>query len=143
MRVSGGICCLIPFGRNRFRMPAAKMPTADRMGTDPTLVLPQFGSNQIALTIPDSKYSSPGVVPCRNSATVKMVAIYVTLAALVWAVFGQTLGHGFVEYDDQNYVYQNPRITAGLTFTGFASAFRETHARNWHPLTTISHMMDC
>src|SRR6478672_1827875 len=65
------------------------------------------------------------------------------LAILTWIVFGQTLNHPFVEYDDQNYVYENPEITAGLTSHGFVAAFSGPHARNWHPLTTISHMLDC
>jgi Flp pilus assembly protein TadD len=41
------------------------------------------------------------------------------------------------------YVYDNPRITAGMTVDGLTKAFTEAHARNWHPLTTISHMVDC
>jgi protein O-mannosyl-transferase len=65
------------------------------------------------------------------------------LAGLTWAVFGQTLEHDFVAYDDQNYVYANPRITAGLTPTGVMAAFAQSHARNWHPVTTLSHMLDC
>src|ERR1700737_2003180 len=71
------------------------------------------------------------------------VLVSLALAALTWAVFGQTLGHGFVAYDDQTYVYQNPRITSGITLEGLSRAFTRAHARNWHPLTTISHMLDC
>ena len=69
--------------------------------------------------------------------------VYLGLAVLTWCVFGQTVGHLFVEYDDQNYVYENQRITAGLTISGVISAFTQAHAQNWHPLTTISHMVDC
>ena len=72
-----------------------------------------------------------------------LVAVYLALTALTWAVFGQTLRYPFVQYDDQNYVYQNPEITAGLTGHGLIAAFSGLHARNWHPLTTISHMLDC
>ena len=45
-------------------------------------------------------------------------------------------------YDDQNYVYQNPVVIAGFTANGVRTAFTEPHARNWHPLTTLSHMLD-
>jgi protein O-mannosyl-transferase len=72
-----------------------------------------------------------------------LIGICVLLAALTWIVFGQTLGYQFVEYDDQNYVYENPEITAGITTRGIFDAFAHPHARNWHPLTTISHMLDC
>jgi hypothetical protein len=62
---------------------------------------------------------------------------------LTWAVFGQTLRHDFVNYDDPQYVYQNTRITNGLNIAGIAWAFTHIHAENWHPLTTITHMLDC
>src|SRR5438477_499167 len=69
--------------------------------------------------------------------------ICILLAALTWLVFGQTLRHDFVNYDDPGYVYENPKVTEGLTFAGAAWAFTHIHARNWHPLTTLSHMLDC
>ncbi len=69
--------------------------------------------------------------------------VCICLAALIWAVFGQTLRHDFVNYDDPRYVYQNARITSGLNIAGVAWAFTHIHAENWHPLTTITHMLDC
>ena len=72
-----------------------------------------------------------------------VILVYVMLAALTWIAFGQILGHDFVAYDDQTYIYDNPRITAGVTVHGIVAAFTHPHARNWHPLTTISHMLDC
>ena len=71
------------------------------------------------------------------------VSICIFLAAITWVVFGQTLGHEFVNYDDQRYVYENPNITSGLSIAGLAWAFTHIHSENWHPLTTISHMLDC
>jgi tetratricopeptide (TPR) repeat protein len=59
------------------------------------------------------------------------------------AVFGQTIRHDFVNFDDDLYVYNAPAIRAGLTVKGLAAAFISPHARNWHPLTTVSHMLDC
>jgi tetratricopeptide (TPR) repeat protein len=70
------------------------------------------------------------------------LGVCLLLAALIWIVFGQTLGHGFVNYDDRVYVVQNQQIHRGLTFSGMAWAFSHEHAGNWHPLTTISHMLD-
>jgi tetratricopeptide (TPR) repeat protein len=71
------------------------------------------------------------------------VGVCIFLVATTWFVFGQTLGHDFTNYDDNTYVYQNPKVTAGLTFAGLSWAFTHVHAQNWHPLTTISHMLDC
>src|SRR5438477_6961563 len=70
------------------------------------------------------------------------VLICLGLTSLIWLVFGQTLRHQFVAYDDQNYVYENPVVIAGFTANSVRAAFIEPHARNWHPLTTLSHMLD-
>src|SRR5438132_10469409 len=69
--------------------------------------------------------------------------VSVFLAVIVWIAFGRALGHEFVGYDDQRYVVQNPWVTNGLTLDGIQWAFIHVHATNWHPLTTISHMLDC
>src|SRR3712207_6244101 len=71
------------------------------------------------------------------------VAICVGLAAITWIVFGQTVGHDFVNYDDGDYVYKNPQVTPGLTWPGIVWAFTHTHSANWHPVTWLSHMVDC
>jgi protein O-mannosyl-transferase len=58
-------------------------------------------------------------------------------------VFGQSLGHDFVNYDDDQYVYDNRPVAGGFTLAGIAWAFTEFHSSNWHPLTWLSHMLDC
>ncbi len=69
--------------------------------------------------------------------------VCVSLFVLTWAVFSQTLRYDFVNYDDPHYVYQNTRITSGINFANVAWAFSHIHSENWHPLTTITHMLDC
>jgi hypothetical protein len=69
--------------------------------------------------------------------------VCIFLAAVIWGVFGQTLGHEFVNYDDNAYVYENPEVAQGLTLLGIIWAFTHVHSANWHPLTWISHMLDC
>jgi protein O-mannosyl-transferase len=69
--------------------------------------------------------------------------VCIFLMAIVWFVFGQTLGHDFINYDDDAYVYDSPRVLNGITAPGVKWAFTHSHAYNWHPLTTISHMFDC
>jgi Flp pilus assembly protein TadD, contains TPR repeats len=71
------------------------------------------------------------------------IGICIALAGLTWLVFGQTLWHDFINYDDPRYVYENTSITSGLSVSGIAWAFTHIHSMNWHPLTTISHMLDC
>jgi tetratricopeptide (TPR) repeat protein len=48
----------------------------------------------------------------------------------------------FLAYDDQDYVYQNPHVAAGLATRSVAWAWTHTHSGNWHPLAWISHMAD-
>src|SRR5205085_6710848 len=79
----------------------------------------------------------------QTSARSQAVLVYLSLTAITWLVFGQTLKHDFVNFDDHVYVYENPLVTRGLTISGTVGAFTHAHARNWHPLTTISHMLDC
>ena len=67
----------------------------------------------------------------------------ICLVAVTWAVFGQTIRHDFINYDDPRYVYENTTITRGLNLAGVWWAFTHIHAMNWHPLTTVSHMLDC
>ncbi len=67
-------------------------------------------------------------------------------AALILAtavVYGRTITFGFVAFDDETYVYENPHITSGLSLGGLKWAFTQVHESNWHPLTTLSHMADC
>ena len=71
------------------------------------------------------------------------IFIYLLLVGITWSVFGQTVRYGFVNFDDDLYVYEAPEISRGITINGVVTAFTHLHAHNWHPLTTISHMLDC
>ncbi|MEP6602978.1 MAG: tetratricopeptide repeat protein [Spartobacteria bacterium] len=71
------------------------------------------------------------------------VAVCLFLCALVWLVFGQTLSHGFTNYDDEKYVFKNAHVSSGLNAREIGWAFTHAHAANWHPVTWISHMLDC
>ncbi len=74
-------------------------------------------------------------------ATILGVSIF--LMAITWLVFGETLRHEPINFDDPGYVFRNPQITTGLTSTGILWAFTHSCMQNWHPLTWISHMLDC
>jgi tetratricopeptide (TPR) repeat protein len=70
------------------------------------------------------------------------VLISVVLAVITMAVYLPAVRHDFVQYDDQQYVTENPQVQAGLTLSGLRWAFG-FHAGNWHPLAWLSHMLDC
>lgn len=71
------------------------------------------------------------------------IGIGVLLIAITWAAFGQTFQNQFINYDDPLYVLENEHVRAGVTWGGIEWAFTQVHSQNWHPLTTISHMLDC
>ncbi len=73
----------------------------------------------------------------------RVAGLCLALAAITLAVFGQTVGQQFVNFDDGDYVFNNPVVAQGLTFRGFVWAFTQIHCANWHPLTWFSHMLDC
>jgi protein O-mannosyl-transferase len=66
-----------------------------------------------------------------------------SLGALVLAVFSQALRCSFVGLDDPDYVTLNTNIQHGLNWRSVAWAFTTGHAANWHPLTWMSHTLDC
>jgi len=68
------------------------------------------------------------------------IAGVIALATVV--VFVPVLRHGFVNYDDPEYVTENVHVRAGLSWAGVTWAFAAPHAANWHPLTWLSHMLD-
>src|SRR6266850_2611079 len=85
------------------------------------------------------RVSTPSTVSKRGL----VVGICAVLAAITWLIFGQTLAHDFVNYDDEIYVYDNAKVAAGLSLQRMVWAFTHTVCANWHPLTVISHMLDC
>ena len=64
------------------------------------------------------------------------------LFALGWLALGGAVGGGFVHFDDDLYVFNNPHVLSGLTGPGVRWAFTTGHAGNWHPLTWLSLMAD-
>ena len=65
------------------------------------------------------------------------------LAGATLTVYWPARHYKFVAYDDNDYVYENPMVRAGLTWAGIEWSFVDRQANNWHPLTWISHMTDC
>ena len=72
-----------------------------------------------------------------------LIGVCLGLITLTWLVFGQTLNHEFINYDDPDYVYHNTAVKQGLTMHGVVAAFTHSYSNNWHPLTMLSHMLDC
>lgn len=65
------------------------------------------------------------------------------LVAGVVALYAPTLGFEFVGFDDEEYVSDNPWVRRGLSADSVRWALTAFHSGNWHPLTWLSHMVDC
>ena len=72
----------------------------------------------------------------------KLLFILALAMATLW-VFWPLGNYGFINLDDDVYVYGNPRVKTGLTLKGIIWAFTTLEAGFWHPLTWLSHMLDC
>jgi tetratricopeptide (TPR) repeat protein len=70
-----------------------------------------------------------------------LIVSVLVLATLI--VYWDVQHHGFVNYDDGKYITDNAHVKEGLTWDGFRWAITTTHANFWHPLTWLSHMLDC
>lgn len=89
----------------------------------------------------DAMLSSGASEPKIKRSTI-VSGICVALCLFIVAIYAWTLTFGFVNLNDGPYVYANPRVLHGVTVDNLMWAFTSTHASFWHPLTTISHMLD-
>ena len=65
------------------------------------------------------------------------------MVLVTFIAFSPIIRAGFINFDDPHYVTGNSFVNTGLTKANIVHAFTEPHSGNWHPLTWISHMLDC
>ena len=83
---------------------------------------------------PEPRLRSRAVIPALAS-----LALVVATLAVYWPVFQAD----FVNYDDPEYVTDNPMVQQGLTAEMVRWALTTSHFSYWHPLTWLSHALDC
>lgn len=86
--------------------------------------------------LPDGQRAS------QKSAHGRTLLIGAALAASVLLLYARVGGHSFINYDDNQYVFENPRVSGGVSWQNILWAFQTGYAANWHPLTWISHLLD-
>lgn len=69
--------------------------------------------------------------------------IYAMLIVVTFAIFWQVQSFEFTNYDDDRYVSENYHILTGLKWDNIIWVFTSEHSESWHPLTGLSHMLDC
>lgn len=73
-----------------------------------------------------------------------LIALFcLLLAGGTIALYSPVIGNPFVVLDDHDYVTANPHVQRGLAWSTIKWAFRSTEAANWHPLSWLSHALDC
>lgn len=85
----------------------------------------------------------PQEIDCAAARRLRYIVCSVILVLVTLGVYARALDCEFIYLDDRAYVSENPNVLGGLTAKGFAWAFTTTHVSNWHPLTWLSHMLDC
>lgn len=106
--------------QDRVRMKAKQKTTRPRFSQPSAKIIPRLSQNQWPLWIPGG-----------------------LLFFTVLIVYGSVRHFVYLNYDDGDYVFDNPRVPLGLTWSNLGWAFLTTYACNWHPLTWLSHMVDC
>jgi len=84
---------------------------------------------------------SPFTTPFSSRKTT--VLIYLMLALGTLALYWPVTHFPFINFDDDEYISDNPVTKAGLTWHGLLWAFNGIHVGNWHPVSWLSHMVDC
>ena len=84
--------------------------------------------------------TSPFPQPARRGPS---LWISLLLAVGTLLVYWPVSRFQFVSFDDTDFVTANPHVQSGLTFEGFKWVWHSEVARNWHPITMLTHMLDC
>jgi protein O-mannosyl-transferase len=80
----------------------------------------------------------------RTSPRRVQVALGMLLVLLPLLLYLPVLHHDFLRlWDDDTYVLDNPHARTGLTLANVRWAFTSFEQSNWHPVTWLSHMLDC
>ncbi len=118
---------------------APQIQTMDQRSNHELSGNPGASPRSVPLARADGNRLAPEVQPRQRWLS---LIICLLLALAAWAVFGQTLRYGFVNYDDDQYIYENLVVQRGLTLDGIGWAFTHAVVNNWHPLTVMSYMVD-
>jgi len=92
---------------------------------------------KIAKNRPATRSSPPA-----QSERLKLGLICLFLIVISWIVYGQILGHDFINYDDEQYVTENAHVLNGLNWADLKWAFTTGHTGYSHPITWLSIQLD-
>src|ERR1039458_8903280 len=83
--------------------------------------------------------STTAIARSRFPVWLMAASLGLVTVTLYWPV----TGFDFINFDDPEYVTANPHVLAGMTWQNLGWALTTLHFGLWHPLTWVSHMLDC
>src|SRR3954470_1115257 len=82
-------------------------------------------------------------IPRWRVLRVRTAALLLLLSLATLASYWPLTRNGFVTLDDTQYLICNLHVASGLSWRGLLWALQANYGCNWHPLTWLSHMLDC
>jgi len=86
---------------------------------------------------------SPAESPVFQSPQKRRLICCLLLALAAITLYNPVTRAPFLNFDDVVYVTENPQVHAGLTWNTVVWAFHTSESANWHPITWLSHALDC
>ena len=65
------------------------------------------------------------------------------LAVATLAIYSRVVRNPFIAFDDETYVTRNIHVQSGVSWKTVSWSLTSTQQSNWHPLTWLSHALDC
>jgi protein O-mannosyl-transferase len=78
-----------------------------------------------------------------TSSEKRSTVLCVLLMLLTLAFYHPIVHNRFTNLDDDAYIVRNPHVSSGLSWDNVKWAFTSYKTGNWHPLTWLSHALDC
>ena len=86
---------------------------------------------------------SPQIAGLFSSPEKRTFVLCLLLLGVTLAAYNPIVHNGFINFDDEQYITQNAPVKAGLSWNTVKWAFGNFYQANWHPLTWLSHALDC
>lgn len=100
-------------------------------------------SSSAPARIQQKEVVSESLESSRLSRQSRAAVLCLSLLLVTLAFYEPVIHNGLTNFDDIYYIVKNPHVQAGLTWDTVKWAFTNFYASNWHPLTWLSHALDC
>jgi protein O-mannosyl-transferase len=85
-----------------------------------------------------SGHQATTAASARNGLIFSLILVAATLIS-----YNPVTRNGFIDFDDGAYILSNQQVQQGLTRSTIKWSFTTFREGNWHPLTWLSHALDC